>query len=1550
MSVPRHLPINDDQVHPKRPPVLPNFKALCSCLHRAHFRLNPRLFGDVLTGSSNAAREARMHARTMSLLCRLSEAEGGKVMTDVDCVPFEVQPAVECLVDSNGAFCGTRFWNIYNSHDAYRRISPHTENIWNDQMPDPEDKSYAAKELREKIKRAREQEYEEYTTTMARRSGAVGIAPDSESFRLPHEDLGGMEDFLATMEIVNHDDCRSDTTLGRKGFSGKSHLKPNIQLNYLAMNKRVKGMPICELQRDAKNYTDAAGRFRPPIPSLFFFIKPKQFRGTSIFRTVFPWITRKIYNMQVQIAKPLTWTPPDRSGFRLALKEEMDADAAEVEAAAAQREQVRNAEAGTHMETLPDSEHGNAGTVCVRAPSDGWAGAVLSGIPNQAEGTLVDVGSSRTPQYGGADALNSMGTNFATYDTTNDKSLFDAESFSALRPHNLRYLGLKRAKWTKSINKLERAIENAEPGNDRDEAIKRLRRKQQAISREYMGARADLLSTFGQAWASTADESLGLKRIVKWMDEACTNHTSVKYGAMSSPNYRWSDNLSDFGDFAFRRFFYDPETHMLCVDAHEKLALCRIAAFHSAWWQLKMHINVLLTGVQASSKSWVILVLQLLLIKGTYHSPTFGTAKSRTVRDNHDGMTGLQEEINPSLLGIENDTRNAGAGRPTGAVTDTEALFKAQLTNLYVETVEPDMENGRIKRVTVHKCRHAFIAAMNAGVHRMSGSLFSRFINLVMMPVRRKNKSVADVSGVEFQDTTHGKRVITRNHRAHALSTLHHKFEHAGISTSTEMLVASVGLRKFTQTLVSLGVSEGKNTRHIERVTEVVRQLTVEWADHCVFDSLELDIAVRGTFSIEKMLHAEMFNVATTDATIFAIGLCAQQWASPIAGIVQRRILNNLFGKHRTLAPKADDPDGDYVRFRFASRDKLYSMLTGDSGDYTGEYSEQDIASVLMRFEKLLVDANIVSDNVREEFLSQAHAKQARTNAFVTEELKADLKRSNTELRKNKAEVKKIKLTKEEIDGKIQELTEATEPLIGLEADLDDAKRVRADARVGGDEEAYAEAKHAVKLLKKQMEPMAQASEVLEAYRKDRAELLRLKAKITLETRRSNELTDVLAVRAQAEKDIKSFSRAFVKARNAVQEAKTLFDNTNRSEHKKALDAARTKEADKHRHLEAARKAAQSVAGNVRPQGDPDDVARREEQAQSDSVRVNNPPSIDRPASSAARAAVENKIPAIVFSDTHIDVAIAFLIRDADEDISAEGYQIRDVIKDAVKIAFEHKHTREGIYLLGRSGADPDYPYIPDYVHLKAKPNVTLTYKNPETLSNDLAKQLDPLERQDSEDTEVHAKGVIEIITEQEADADEFEVNDDLDDIAFRYHCEKIFLPLDEDTLAYLPSKMAEINELRRPHSKRRAALVARGQSVPPVFDFWEDEAFNAKGREFPKDYVQAATVTNKRRVPLRKPGKRAWDVDPDMDIVSIVSKRRTLETPTALKSVISPESLSASTEGGQSDDELHTILDNVQLSDEEGEEGEEDEDDDMEDDTNDLFHMEQDVDCNIHD
>jgi hypothetical protein len=387
-------------------------------------------------------------------------------------------------------------------------------------------------------------------------------------------------------------------------------------------------------------------------------------------------------------------------------------------------------------------------------------------------------------------------------------------------------------------------------------------------------------------------------------------------------------NLTPFGN-AMAMYAIMYETVVAVKDSHARCFTYLLCAYH-VFARTPMNPHCLLLGPPGIGKSFALMILFDLLIKGTVRKLTYMTAKAlaaegkqndclvmvrsrvRVECDIHRARTAhisffvrgsqIFEDAPASMLGVQSANKSGGAA----ASTDTENMVKQFLTSMTVSVQTLSIEDGkRITEFITAECSCVCFFAMNEPTSVFPTAILSRCYVVV-------NSSTADADPNAPESTTNMNAKAQRVSDA-AVKEAANDFKtylQRNQALVADILYAAAGgaLHQINidaaQLLFSMVATRAKtcfglnmtNPRDYERFLCLCRVLCVLDAISKLWDS-PLSPLRDQPHSDLHILLAEKHLVVTVEVAVFAIGLLSGQWENALRGDVLRVMRKKWFPK-----------------------------------------------------------------------------------------------------------------------------------------------------------------------------------------------------------------------------------------------------------------------------------------------------------------------------------------------------------------------------------------------------------------------------------------------------------------------------------------------------------------------------------------------------------------------------------------------------------------------------------------------------------------------------
>ncbi len=259
----------------------------------------------------------------------------------------------------------------------------------------------------------------------------------------------------------------------------------------------------------------------------------------------------------------------------------------------------------------------------------------------------------------------------------------------------------------------------------------------------------------GVAFLRRAQLPPAMAAVQDWIQKYLTSRRAAGLPAQLTANMgvHATKELSSFGDFFFRCMYLIPECFFSLLCAHGMYAAL-IHACWTAWTDRCEYTNFIMEGPACASKSYLVELLQAILIPGTWRPRSGLSAQANTVAVDDNHMVMLWQEMAAGQMGAAAD----------GKQSAIEAKFMDQykdLTSSGEVTVEhcsmqkPASGEGVAKRVlvsTTYKCNGTHIYCTNAGTGNMPEAVVSRHQVTSMPHSERITKAIHSIRQLDWAD------------------------------------------------------------------------------------------------------------------------------------------------------------------------------------------------------------------------------------------------------------------------------------------------------------------------------------------------------------------------------------------------------------------------------------------------------------------------------------------------------------------------------------------------------------------------------------------------------------------------------------------------------------------------------------------------------------------------------------------------------------------------------------------------------------------------------
>lgn len=405
-------------------------------------------------------------------------------------------------------------------------------------------------------------------------------------------------------------------------------------------------------------------------------------------------------------------------------------------------------------------------------------------------------------------------------------------------------------------------------------------------------------------------------------------------------HYTFDPRLSYFANTR-AKFFMDLEIGPNVLVAHGLIHMLMLSSLFASFVMRTnvLYQNVLLSGHQATSKSFALNVMRLCMIKGTYLSMTDFTEKLfSTFKVDLPGMVWVFEELKAEMLGINSD--NGKANEHNQLCTTMKALACDPFIQ-YAETVMVGTDNNRkaadgnnggpntdyagseaaaaadTRRMTFRRIPGmvTIMCGANRGVENADKATLSRYVNFQMCNGERADyrtqKGLAMMADKDLWATNpHTRQLAARMQFVQACVFMFNRESSLGekrpLARRPDMTIAHAMIGRAIRYLDDMGISlpDSRVTSSLEKFAQM---LTVWHAVDMVFCNPALEETFKRPPTPEMILRLEAYVVCTEDIAFFTIGMCMNLFVPPSVRQLQTYLKHYFTTERRRQFPPAID-------------------------------------------------------------------------------------------------------------------------------------------------------------------------------------------------------------------------------------------------------------------------------------------------------------------------------------------------------------------------------------------------------------------------------------------------------------------------------------------------------------------------------------------------------------------------------------------------------------------------------------------------------------------
>jgi hypothetical protein len=374
---------------------------------------------------------------------------------------------------------------------------------------------------------------------------------------------------------------------------------------------------------------------------------------------------------------------------------------------------------------------------------------------------------------------------------------------------------------------------------------------------------------FRKLWHSESQLSSVLKHILVWKRMKDRQWYREETGHPAPFYHLYDSDLSHFDNFILTKM-HAIETSLQCSTSHLvllKTLIFRLDAFRQ---QFNLHLNFILAGAGASSKSWALDQLTKASIPGTVEEVTYQTSKANAIDGDQNDNTVIYHEFPPALIGVEKGSIS-DTGDPHFKETLCSGKFKTK-TFVFLE------DGTRANRTAVSECIGVRGGATNDPPGNIPEAMASRF-NIVMCPhQKRLNRGVTDVLGqpLSTQEKNIREEFLLSEQLEQYYVAMVNKLIYVGLLKEPNLDIAHTIFKNAVHYLEKNDVFDAKSPRHFNRLLLTARTLTIMHAQCVLRGHYAADWDEKHLIDIQPLL------VCSESIAWFTLSLLSGQYINPL--------------------------------------------------------------------------------------------------------------------------------------------------------------------------------------------------------------------------------------------------------------------------------------------------------------------------------------------------------------------------------------------------------------------------------------------------------------------------------------------------------------------------------------------------------------------------------------------------------------------------------------------------------------------------------------------
>lgn len=434
---------------------------------------------------------------------------------------------------------------------------------------------------------------------------------------------------------------------------------------------------------------------------------------------------------------------------------------------------------------------------------------------------------------------------------------------------------------------------------------------------------------FSNMWSDGGNLSPAINEMVRWYDELLRN--GEKIGDPFTPflGLKMIDNtLSPFANMV-ASFMIHLETTIKVASVHSIVYLCFLAAMDCYHFVYDLKLNVLMVGPGQASKSFVINVVEKMLIPSTTESVTHETKKARATEDEQVNVISLYDEAPTFITG--HDKSNGETGDPIVK----SSMSKGRI-DVLVFSKDDAVAKRRARYFSVDVMR-TIITATNEPLSSIHEAQLSRFWPLIVSTNTSNERNITNAMvTISKQDKTRKEKFILFTRLMQYFTAMTFKAIQARVLPEVDLTIPMYLFGRYATDMLNGGFGS-MHPRLMQRMLSLARILTIQNAIYTMILSEHSPFKDEPEFNVKMLFNIAPMLVCNEEISNFVFTFCAEQIVSSIEHEVVIAILV-------AINSKATNGGGDKDRFFYEPDPQGFGAGTIDYNYYSFKYSGKAVS------------------------------------------------------------------------------------------------------------------------------------------------------------------------------------------------------------------------------------------------------------------------------------------------------------------------------------------------------------------------------------------------------------------------------------------------------------------------------------------------------------------------------------------------------------------------------------------------------------------------------